>query len=128
MWAILWATNSPKWKYDDATFERTAASFDNPDYVQIVIHNYRWRLSLADGFAQYAELEKRLATLPSISVPTITMDGDADGVVPATDGKAYASKFTGPRSHRIVNAGHNVPQEAPRAFADAVWELASARR
>ncbi|CAN7354162.1 alpha/beta hydrolase [Variovorax sp. LjRoot84] len=124
---ILWTTNSPKWKYDDATFERTAASFDNPDYVQIVIHNYRWRLSLADGFPQYAELEKRLAALPSISVPTITMDGDSDGVVPATDGKAYASKFTGPRSHRIVNAGHNVPQEAPQAFADAVWTLASAR-
>lgn len=124
---ILWTTNSPKWNYDEATFERTAASFDNPDYVHIVIHNYRWRLSLAEGFPKYAELEKRLATLPTISVPTITMDGDSDGVVPATDGKAYAAKFTGPRAHRIVNAGHNVPQEAPQAFADAVWTLASAR-
>ena len=125
---ILWTTNSPKWAYDDATFERTAASFDNPDYVDIVIHNYRWRLSLAEGLPQYAKWEKRLATLPTISVPTITMDGDSDGVVPATDGKAYASKFTGPRSHRIVNAGHNVPQEAPQAFADAVLELALAGR
>jgi len=125
---ILWTTNSPKWNYDDATFERTAASFDNPDYVDIVIHNYRWRLSLAEGLPQYAEWEKRLATLPTIGVPTITMDGDSDGVVPATDGKAYASKFTGPRSHRIVSAGHNVPQEAPQAFADAVLALARAGR
>lgn len=125
---ILWKTNSPKWHYDDATFERSAASFDNPDYVNIVIHNYRWRLSLADGFPKYAEWEKRLATLPVITVPTITMDGDSDGVVPATDGKAYASKFTGPRTHLIVNAGHNVPQEAPQAFSDAVWKLASAPR
>jgi len=125
---ILWTTNSPKWNYDNATFERTAASFDNPDYVDIVIHNYRWRLSLADGLPRYAELEKRLAALPAISVPTITLDGDSDGVVPATDGKAYASKFTGPRSHRIVKAGHNVPQEAPQAFAEAVLALAFAGR
>ena len=122
---ILWTTNSPRWKFDDATFDRTAASFDNPDHVQIVIHNYRWRLSLADGFPQYAALEKRLATLPTIGVPTITMDGDSDGVVPATDGKAYAAKFTGPREHLVVTAGHNVPQEAPQAFADAVWKLAT---
>jgi pimeloyl-ACP methyl ester carboxylesterase len=125
---VLWTTNSPQWTFDDATFERTAASFDNPDYVLVVIHNYRWRLSLAPGFPRYDAWEKRLAALPTIAVPTITMDGDSDGVVPATDGKAYASKFTGTRSHRIVNAGHNVPQEAPRAFADAVWELAAARR
>ncbi len=124
---ILWSTNSPKWAYDDATFERTAASFDNPDYVQIVIHNYRWRLGLADGFPQYEAYEKRLAAFPSIKVPTITMDGDSDGVVPATDGTAYAAKFTGPRTHLVVNAGHNVPQETPQVFADAVWKLASAR-
>lgn len=123
---ILWNTNSPRWRYDEATFQRSAASFDNPDYVQIVIHNYRWRLSLAPGYPQYADLERRLANLPTIGVPTITLDGDSDGVVPATDGKAYAAKFTGPRSHRILNAGHNVPQEAPQAFADAVWELAAA--
>jgi len=122
---ILWTTNSPKWDYDDAVFDRTAASFDNPDYVNIVIHNYRWRLSLAQGFPKYAEWEKRLATLPVITVPTITMDGDSDGVVRATDGKSYAAKFTGPWSHRIVNAGHNLPQEAPQAFTDAVWTLAS---
>jgi pimeloyl-ACP methyl ester carboxylesterase len=125
---ILWTTNSPNWHYDDATFERTAASFDNPDYVAIVIHNYRWRLSLAEGFPKYAEWEKRLAAQPVIAVPTITMDGDADGVVPASDGTSYASKFSGPRSHRIVNAGHNVPQEAPQAFAEAVWALAAAHR
>jgi pimeloyl-ACP methyl ester carboxylesterase len=124
---ILWTTNSPKWNYDDATFERSAASFDNPDYVNIVIHNYRWRLGLAEGFAPYEALEKRLATFPTIAVPTITMDGDSDGVVPATDGKAYAAKFTGPRTHVVVNAGHNVPQETPQVFADAVWKLASAR-
>lgn len=125
---ILWANNSPKWRYDEATFERTAASFDNPDYVQIVIHNYRWRLSLSPGFPQYEPWEKRLAALPTIPVPTITMDGDSDGVVPATDGRGYASKFTAAHSHRVVKAGHNVPQEAPREFADAVWELAAARR
>ncbi|MFH0129394.1 alpha/beta fold hydrolase [Variovorax sp. VaC1] len=124
---ILWSTNSPKWSYSDAVFERSAASFDNPDYVNIVIHNYRWRLGLADGFPQYEGLEKRLATFPSIAVPTLTMDGDSDGVVPATDGKAYAAKFTGPRTHVVVNAGHNVPQEAPQVFADAVWKLAAAR-
>ena len=125
---ILWTTNSPTWKFDDATFNRTAASFDNPDYVDIVIHNYRWRLGLAPGFAKYDEYEKRLAAAPVISVPTITMDGDANGIVPASDGKAYAAKFSGPRSHVIVSAGHNVPQEAPQAFAEAVWTLASARR
>jgi pimeloyl-ACP methyl ester carboxylesterase len=125
---ILWTNNSPTWKFDDATFNRSAASFDNPDYVDIVIHNYRWRLGLAPGFAKYDEYEKRLATAPVISVPTITMDGDSNGIVPASDGKAYAAKFSGPRSHVVVHAGHNVPQEAPQAFADAVWTLASARR
>jgi pimeloyl-ACP methyl ester carboxylesterase len=124
---ILWTTNSPKWAFDDATFARTAASFDNPDYVAIVIHNYRWRLGLADGFAPYEALEKKLAAFPTIGVPTLTMDGDSDGVVPATDGSAYAAKFTGPRTHRVVKAGHNVPQEAPQVFADAVMTLVRAR-
>lgn len=125
---ILWTTNSPKWNYDDATFNRAAESFDNPDYVAIVIHNYRWRLGLAQGQSKYDEYEKRLATAPVIPVPAITMDGSSNGIAPATDGKAYAAKFSGPRTHLIVNAGHNVPQEAPQAFADAVWTLASARR
>lgn len=124
---ILWTTNSPKWAFDDATFTRTAASFDNPDYVAIVIHNYRWRLGLADSFPAYEDWEKKLATFPTISVPTLTMDGDSDGVVPATDGSAYAAKFTGPRTHRVVKAGHNVPQEAPQVFADAVMTLVRAR-
>ena len=124
---ILWTTNSPKWAFDDATFTRTAASFDNPDYVAIVIHNYRWRLGLADGFPAYEAWEKKLATFPTIGVPTLTMDGDSDGVVPATDGSAYAAKFTGPRTHRVVKAGHNVPQEAPQVFADAVMTLVRAR-
>lgn len=125
---ILWTTNSPKWNYDDATFNRSAASFDNPDYVDIVIHNYRWRLSLADGDPKYDEYEKRLAARPVIAVPTITMDGNSNGIVPAGDGKASAAMFSGPRSHLVVNAGHNVPQEAPKAFAEAVWTLASTRR
>lgn len=121
---VIWGYNSPTWHFDDAAFERTAAAFDNPDYVDIVIHNYRYRLGLAPGYPQYEAVARRLAALPDISVPTITMDGGSDGVVPATDGKAYAAKFTGPRTHRVIpGAGHNLPQEAPRAFADAVWEL-----
>lgn len=124
---ILWKTNSPRWNFSDATFERTAASFDNPDHVAIVIHNYRWRLSLAQGDPRFAEWESQLAAQPTIGVPAITMDGDSDGVVAATDGKAHASKFTGPRRHLVVGAGHNVPQEAPQAFADAVVSLASPR-
>lgn len=121
---IIWKTNSPTWNFDEATFNRAAASFDNPDYVAIVIHNYRWRLSLAAGDPQYDELEKRLATQPVIAIPSITMDGDADGVVPATDGKSYAAKFSGPRTHRIIKgAGHNLPQEAPHEFSDAVLTL-----
>ncbi len=125
---ILWTTNSPQWHYDEATFARTAASFDNPDYVDIVISNYRWRLSLEASEPRYAKWEQQAAALPVISVPTITMDGSLNGIAPATDGKAHAAKFSGPRSHRIVVAGHNLPQEAPQAFADAVWELASAHR
>lgn len=121
---LIWKVNSPKWNYDEATLNRAVASFDNPDYVAIVIHNYRWRLSVAEGEAKYDELEKRLAAGPAIAVPTITLDGDSDGVTPATDGKAYASKFTGKRVHRIIKGvGHNLPQEAPQAFADAVIDV-----
>ena len=123
---LIWRFNSPRWAFDDATFERTAESFDNPDYVSIVVHNYRWRLSLAPGEPRYREVEARLAVGPVITVPTITLDGDSDGVAPATDGSGYAAKFTGPRTHRIIKgAGHNLPQEAPRAFVDAVVEVAS---
>ncbi|HEV2602576.1 MAG TPA: alpha/beta hydrolase [Microvirga sp.] len=122
----LWLRNSPNWRFDEAVLERHARAFDNPDYVDVVIHSYRHRLGLAAGYAPYEEIERRLAVLPVIAVPTITLDGKADGVVPATDERASAAKFTGPRSHRIVEgAGHNLPEEAPQAFADAVWELAS---
>jgi pimeloyl-ACP methyl ester carboxylesterase len=125
---ILWKTNSPKWAFDDATFARTAASFDNPDHVDVVVSNYRWRLGLEPSLAAYEPWERRLATAPVIAVPAITLDGDANGIAPATDGKAQAAKFGGPRTHRIVGgAGHDLPQEAPEAFADAVWTLASRR-
>jgi len=121
---LIWNTNSPKWDFDEATFDRTAASFDNPDHVSIVIHNYRWRLGLAAGDPQYDELEKRLAEGPIITVPSITLDGDADGVAPATDGTSYAMKFSGKRTHRIIKGvGHNLPQEAPREFANAVIDV-----
>jgi pimeloyl-ACP methyl ester carboxylesterase len=116
---ILWRQGSPNWHFDDATFDRTALAFDNPDYVDIVIHSYRHRFGLADGDQQYADLQRRLAALPAIAVPTVTLDGDADGVVPATDGTASATKFTGRRTHQIIpRAGHNLPQEEPEAFAD----------
>jgi pimeloyl-ACP methyl ester carboxylesterase len=125
---IMWTRNSPTWNFDDATFSRSAEAFDNPDYVDVVIHSYRHRLGHAAGYPKYQDLERRLAAQPAISVPTITMDGDADGVVPATDGKSAAARFTGDRQHRIIpNAGHNLPQENPTAFADAVWELSSKR-
>jgi len=125
----LWTRNSPNWHFDEATLDRHAAAFDNPDYVDVVIHSYRHRLGLAEGHAPYVDLERRLAALPAITVPTITLDGKADGVVLATDGKASAAKFSGARSHRIVeSAGHNLPEEAPREFADAVLELVAARR
>jgi pimeloyl-ACP methyl ester carboxylesterase len=121
---LIWRFNSPRWSFDDATFERTAASFDNPDYVAIVIHNYRWRLNLAEGDQQYDALERRLAEGPVIAVPTITLDGDSDGVAPATDGTSYARMFSGRRTHRIIQgAGHNLPQEAPSAFTAAVIEV-----
>jgi pimeloyl-ACP methyl ester carboxylesterase len=124
---ILWQQWSPNWHFDDATFERTAAAFDNPDYVDIVIHSYRHRFGLADGDPQYADLQRRLAALPAITVPAITLDGDADGVVPATDGTASAPKFSGRRSHHVIpHAGHNLPQEEPEAFAAAVMALIKA--
>lgn len=120
----IWSNNSPTWHYDEATFTRAMAALDNPDYVAIVIHNYRFRLGLAPGHPHYAPLEKRLAALPPVTVPAITLDGAADGVVPANDGKAQAARFAGPRTHRIIpGVGHNLPQEAPQAFVDAVMAL-----
>jgi pimeloyl-ACP methyl ester carboxylesterase len=125
---LIWQTASPKWNFDDATFERSAASFDNPDHVAIVIHNYRWRLGMADGEAEYAELEEQLANGPVITVPAITLEGDANGA-PHPEPSAYAEKFSGPYSHRTVEGGigHNLPQEAPEAFADAVLEVGAAQ-
>lgn len=126
---IMWANNSPTWKFDDATFARSAANFNNPDYVDVVIHSYRHRLGTAPGYPQYAALERHLAALPVINVPTITIDGEADGVVVATDGKSTAARFGSNRRHRTMpNVGHNPPQEAPQAFADAVMELVTAAR
>jgi pimeloyl-ACP methyl ester carboxylesterase len=120
---LIWRNASPTWSFDDATYDRSAAAFANPDHVEIVIHNYRWRLSLAPGQPQYDDLERRLATKPEISVPTITVSSDFDG--PAKDGKAYRQQFTGKYSHRVLDGiGHNVPQEAPRQFADAIIEVA----
>jgi pimeloyl-ACP methyl ester carboxylesterase len=116
----------PQWDFDDATFNRTAASFENPDHVAIVIHNYRWRLSLADGDPQYDDLERRLAEGPVITVPTITLQGDADGA-PHPDPASYARKFSGRYTHRLVTGGigHNLPQEAPRDFAQAIIDADS---
>jgi pimeloyl-ACP methyl ester carboxylesterase len=124
---LIWQTASPKWQFDDATFERSAASFDNPDHVAIVIHNYRWRLGLAPGEARFEDLEKRLAEFPVITVPAVTLEGDANGA-PHPDPKAYAKKFSGKYTHHLVTGGigHNLPQEAPQAFADAVLEAARA--
>jgi pimeloyl-ACP methyl ester carboxylesterase len=118
---LIWKLASPQWKFDDATFDRSAAAFDNPDHVAIVIHNYRWRLGLAQGEARYDDIERRLAAGPAISVPTITMEGDANGV-PHPPPAAYAAKFTGRYEHRTIGGGigHNLPQEAPEAFAKAV--------
>jgi pimeloyl-ACP methyl ester carboxylesterase len=124
---ILWRQWSPNWQFDDAAFERTAEAHDNPDYVDVVIHSYRHRYGVADGDPQYADLQRRLAALPVIAVPTITLDGDGDGVAPTTDGTRSAAKFTDRRSHRVIpRAGHNLPQEEPEAFADAVMELIKA--
>ena len=121
---LLWRQWSPHWHFDEACFERTAVAHDNPDYVDVVIHSYRHRYGLAAGDPRYADLQRRLAALPVITVPTVTLDGDADGVAPATDGSASAAKFTGGRSHRVIpGAGHNLPQEEPEAFVAAVMEL-----
>jgi pimeloyl-ACP methyl ester carboxylesterase len=121
---LIWQLASPKWSFDDATFERSAAAFDNPDHVDIVIHNYRWRLGLVQGEAKYDEIEKRLAEGPVITVPTITLEGDANGA-PHLEPAAYAKKFSGKYEHRTVagGIGHNLPQEAPQAFAQAVIDV-----
>ena len=123
---LIWQLASPKWNFDDATFDRSAASFDNPDHVAIVIHNYRWRQALAEGEPKYDDLEKKLATAPVITVPTITLEGDANGA-PHADPSAYANKFSGKYANRIIGGGvgHNLPQEAPQAFAQAVVEVDS---
>jgi pimeloyl-ACP methyl ester carboxylesterase len=122
---LIWQIASPKWNFDDATFDRTAASFDNPDHVAIVIHNYRWRLGLVEGEPKYDDLEKRLAVGPVITVPTITLEGDANGAPHYPDPSAFAKKFSGKYAHRTITGGigHNLPQEAPEAFAKAVVDV-----
>jgi pimeloyl-ACP methyl ester carboxylesterase len=123
---LIWQLASPKWNFDDATFERSAKAFDNPDHVAIVIHNYRWRLGIAEGEAKYDEIEKKLAQAPVITVPTITMEGDANGA-PHPEPSAYAKMFSGKYSHRTITGGigHNLPQEAPQAFAEAVIDVSA---
>ncbi|MEP6781331.1 MAG: alpha/beta hydrolase [Gemmatimonadaceae bacterium] len=122
---LIWQQASPQWKFDDATFNRSAASFENPDHADVVVHNYRWRLSVAAGEAQYDELERKLATAPGISVPTVTLEGDANGA-PHPDATTYAAKFTSHYKHRVITGGigHNLPQEAPQSFAQAIEEVA----
>jgi pimeloyl-ACP methyl ester carboxylesterase len=121
---LIWQLASPRWDFDDATFERSAASFANPDHVAIVIHNYRWRLGLAEGEPQYDDLEKQLAAGPVITVPTITLEGDANGA-PHPEASVYAKKFSGRYEHRVITGGigHNLPQEAPQAFGQAVMDV-----
>lgn len=121
---LIWHTASPQWTFDEETFDRSAASFDNPDHVDIVIHNYRWRLGIASGESQYDDLEQQLATGPVITVPTITMEGDANGA-PHPDPAAYATKFSGKYTHRTIagGVGHNLPQEAPKSFVEAILEV-----
>jgi pimeloyl-ACP methyl ester carboxylesterase len=123
---LIWRLASPKWTFDDSTFDRSAAAFDNPDHVAITVHNYRWRLGLAQGEARYDDLERRLAAFPTIAVPTITLEGDANGA-PHPPPAAYAKRFSGKYRHRTLEGGigHNLPQEAPKAFADAVLEVDS---
>ncbi len=126
---LLWKLWSPTWAFDDATFARSAAAFDHPDFVDVVIQSYRHRFALAEGDPAYAGIERRLAAQPAITVPTITFDGLDDGVRPPAEASVHAAKFTGPRSHRLVpGVGHNMPQEAPRLFADAVLELTAPLR
>ena len=124
---LTWRLASPKWDFDAATFERSAVAFDNPDHVAVVVHNYRWRLGLVEGEAKYDAVEARLAAAPMIPVPTITLEGDANGA-PHPQPAAYASKFTGRYAHRLIagGIGHNLPQEAPQAFAQAVIDVAKA--
>jgi pimeloyl-ACP methyl ester carboxylesterase len=124
---LIWQLASPKWNFDDATFDRSAAAFDNPDHVAVVIHNYRWRLGLANGEPKYDDVEKRLAESPMITVPTITLEGDANGA-PHPEPAAYAKMFTGNYEHRTITGGvgHNLPQEAPQAFAQAIVDVAKA--
>jgi len=121
---LIWQLASPKWNFDDALFDRSAASFDNPDHLDIVIHNYRWKIGIADGDAKYQELEKRLAAGPSVAVPTITLEGDANGA-PHPEPDSYARKFSGRYAHRTIGGGvgHNLPQEAPQAFAQAIMDV-----
>lgn len=121
---LIWQLASPQWKFDEATFARTAASFANPDHVAIVIHNYRWRLGLAKGEAQYDDAETRLTAAPPVTIPAITMEGDANGA-PHPDPAKYRAKFTGPYAHRLITGGigHNLPQEAPGAFAKAILDV-----
>jgi pimeloyl-ACP methyl ester carboxylesterase len=121
---LIWQTASPQWHFDDATFERSAQAFDNPDHVAVVIHNYRWRLGLAQGEAKYDDLEKQLAAAPAVAVPTITLEGDANGAA-HPDPSAYAKKFTGWYQHRNLTGGigHNLPQEAPAAFTQAILDV-----
>jgi pimeloyl-ACP methyl ester carboxylesterase len=122
---LIWKLASPQWKFNDATFDRSAAAFDNPDHVAIVVHNYRWRMGLAEGDPRFADIENRLASTPSIAVPTITLEGDANEA-PHPEPAAYRAKFTGKYEHRTITGGigHNLPQEAPREFAQAVLDVA----
>ncbi|TCR63487.1 alpha/beta hydrolase [Bosea sp. BK604] len=124
---LIWQLASPKWAFDDATFERSAKAFDNPDFVRISLHNYRWRLGLESGEPKYDELERKIASFPAIAVPTITLEGDANGA-PHADPGAYAKKYTGKYEHREVTGGigHNLPQEAPEAFAKAIIDVGKA--
>jgi pimeloyl-ACP methyl ester carboxylesterase len=121
---LIWQAASPEWNFDDATFDRSAMSFDNPHHVSIIIHNYRWRLGLADGESKYDDLEKRLAEAPVIDVPTITLEGDANGA-PHPDATSYARKFSGKYTHLLIGGGigHNLPQEAPQAIAQAIVDV-----
>jgi pimeloyl-ACP methyl ester carboxylesterase len=125
---VIWTRKSPNWRFDDATLERAAVAFDNPDYVDVVLHSYRHRLGLAPSYPPYDQIERKLTVQPAITVRAVTLDGLADGNFPATDGSTSARHFTGPRvHHQVPNAGHNLPQESPDAFAGAILELAALR-